>query len=178
MTSSDQVEERHQYFSIIFFVYREMRVPNHLRQISPVSVWPLALIICCEVLLNVASTNFTTQRVATASLRAVIWNLSLVLHGHLLVMSWSVGYRWLPPFTKFPFKYKFLSERKRPKLESRPNEITAGSLHPLASNLQLPDLRHGFHGLPPYKNFKDFNIVDFVGDRQCKAWNTSTSWDT
>ena len=75
MTSSDQVEERHRYFSIIFFAYREMRFPNHQRQISPVSVWPL-------VLLNVASTNFTTQRVETASRRTVIWNVSLVLHGH------------------------------------------------------------------------------------------------
>ena len=41
-----------------------------------------ALIICCEVLLNVASTNFTTQRVETASRRTVIWNVSLVLHRH------------------------------------------------------------------------------------------------
>ena len=101
MTSSDQVEERHQYFSIIFFVYREMRVPNHQRQTSPVSVWPLALIICCEVLLNVASTNFTSGNSFPAYFDlkcepGTAWTL---------VMSWSVGYRWPPPFTKFPFKY-------------------------------------------------------------------------
>ena len=168
MTSSDQVEERHQYFSIIFFVYREMRVPNHQRQISPVSVWPLALIICCEVLLNVASTNFTSGNSFPAYFDlkcepGTAWTL---------VMSWSVGYRWPPPFTKFPFKYN-----------SPVNENTQNwNLYRL-SLVRMRSLQgHSTHwratcSYPTYgidfrdyfrRNFKDFNIVDFLGDRQCK----------
>ena len=51
---------------------------------------------------------------------------------------------------------KRTSERDRPKLESvptefGPNEITAGSLHPLASNMQLSDPRHRFQRLPAWK---------------------------
>jgi len=48
------------------------------------------------------------------------------------------------------------SERERPKLESAPiefgaNEISAGSLHSLASNMLLSDPRHRFQRLPPWK---------------------------
>ena len=54
------------------------------------------------------------------------------------------------------FQDKRTSERERPKLESvpikfGPNEITAGSLDPLASNMQLSDPRHRFQRLPPWK---------------------------
>ena len=168
MTSSDQAEERRQYFSIIFFVYREMRVPNHQQQISPVSVWPLALIICCEVLLNVASTNFTSGNSFPAYFDlkcepGTAWTF---------VMSWSVGYRWPPPFTKFPFKY------------NSPVNENAQNWNPYRLSLvRMRSLQgHSTHwratcSYPTYgidfrdylrRNFKDFNIVDFLGDRQCK----------
>ena len=154
LTSSDQVEER----TWIFFYYllclqgdvwRKPPATN-----SPVSIRPLALFICCEVLLNVAFTNFTTQRVETASQRTVIWNLSLVLHRH-----WCFMECWLSQASSFfqiSIEVKFPSERKRAKLKSLPhksgaNEITTGSLHPLASNMQLRDSRHRFERLPQQK---------------------------
>ena len=73
-----------------------------------------------------------------------------------LVMSWSFSNRYLSPFKGTPLKrnspvnenaqnWNFLS------IELGPNEITAGSLHPLASNMQLSDPRHRFQRLPPRK---------------------------
>ena len=78
--------------------------------------------------------------------RGTAW--TLVFHGVLVIAG----------FLLFPisFQVKFPSERKRAKLKSLPhksgaNEITAGSLHPLASNMQLRDSRHRFQRLPQQK---------------------------
>ena len=107
--------------------------------------------------------------------RGTAW--TLVFHGVLVIAG----------FLLFPisFQVKFPSERKRAKLKSLPhksgaNEITAGSLHPLASNMQLRDSRHRFQRLPQQKlqglqhhglywgrPRKDFNIaVEYINIRE------------
>ena len=84
--------------------------------------------------------------------------------GHVL------EYRKSPSFCFWKRRSSGQCPRKRqlPELGSLPlksgaNAILAGSLHSLASNMQLSDYRDYLRG-----NFKDFNIVDFLGDNKCK----------
>ena len=72
--------------------------------------------------------------------------------GDVMELSKSRSFK-IPPHS---LQDKRTSERELPKLESvpiefDPNEITAGSLYPLASNMQLSDPRHRLQRLPPWK---------------------------
>ena len=87
-----------------------------------------------------------------------------------LVMSWSRENRVISAFKtsgQCPRKRE-LSELRSLPVKSGANEIFAGPLHPLASNMQLPDLWHRFYRLYLRGNFKDFDIVDFQGHGECK----------
>ena len=71
-----------------------------------------------------------------------------------LVMSWSKKKSFYFCFSQYPISVQCPGKRELPQLGSLPlksgaNEITAGSLHPLASNMQLSDSWHRFHRLPP-----------------------------
>ena len=89
-----------------------------------------------------------------------------------LVMSWSVAYRKLPPFFSFPFKYNSPVNENAQNWNvyrlslARMRSLQAHSTHWRAT-CSYPtygiDFRDYFR-----RNFKDFNIVDFLGDRQCK----------
>ena len=89
-----------------------------------------------------------------------------------LVMSWSVGYRRLSPFSKFPFKYNSPVNENAQNWNlygislARMRSLQAHSTHWRAT------CSYPTHGIDfkDYlsRNFKDFNIVDFLGDRQCK----------
>ena len=144
MTSSDQVEERHQYFSIIFFVTG--------RCVSQTTSGKSALfpsdLSCLDYLLRGAFKCGIYKLYDSKSGNSFPAYCDLKCEpgtAWTLVMSWSVDYRWLPPFTKFPFKYN------SPLNENAQNwNLYRLSLVRMRS-LQLPDLRHRFQRLAPRK---------------------------
>ena len=89
-----------------------------------------------------------------------------------LVMSWSVGYLWPPPFTKFPFKYNSpVNENAQNWNLYRLSLVRMRSLQGHSTHWRAT-CSYTTYGIDfrDYlrRKFKDFNIVDFLGDRQCK----------
>ena len=112
-----------------------------------------ALIICGEETPRMVSTHFTIRRERVTQL-TVTWSPSQAVYGlwwchgvpliedsqHFSPFPSSITPRWTRTPTTGIYTVKF-----------GPNEITAGSIHPLASNMQLSDPRHWFQRLPPWK---------------------------